>query len=228
MPNHVSHPDVDVERRPDSGGSSGNGAGSEPYDWDGHFGDGWQPQGWSAPAAAYRTGMRFALVSIAMLFATLSMVFLTRKAHARHWISTPIPALLYINTGLLLLSSVTLEWGRRALGQRRPDQFAPWIYATLVLGLSFVAGQFTAWSQLARHGVFLAANPSASFFYVITAAHAVHLFGGLLALSYLVIRARYLRWGLKRLTVVDVTATYWHFMGGLWVALLGLLVTMNI
>ena len=45
---------------------------------------------------------------------------------------------------------------------------ARWLYITLFLGLLFVAGQYVAWMQLRAQGLFLATNPSSSFFYVLT------------------------------------------------------------
>jgi cytochrome c oxidase subunit 3 len=95
--------------------------------------------------------------------------------------------------------------------------------AAAILGLMFLGGQFIAWTQLAAHGVFLATNPSSSFFYLLTGAHALHLLGGIAALFYLVYRAPQLASGLKKPVAVDVTAIYWHFMDGLWIYLLLLL-----
>jgi len=83
----------------------------------------------------------------------------------------------------------------------------------------------TAWRELATRGVYLASNPSSSFFYLLTATHGVHLLGGMAALFYLVFSAGRIALEPKTLAVVDVTAIYWHFMDGLWIYLLLLLMT---
>jgi cytochrome c oxidase subunit 3 len=85
-----------------------------------------------------------------------------------------------------------------------------------------LGGQLIAWRQLAGQGVFLVTNPSSSFFYVLTAAHGLHLVGGILALLYVSQR----NWQRSRMslgTAADVASIYWHFMDGLWVFLLALL-----
>ncbi len=92
---------------------------------------------------------------------------------------------------------------------------------TLALGLLFVAGQVAAWRNLAAQGVFLATGPSSAFFYVLTAAHAVHVLGGVTALGYL--RHRVRRAPLPPLGAVAAVTTYWHFMDGLWLYLFFLL-----
>jgi cytochrome c oxidase subunit III len=92
-----------------------------------------------------------------------------------------------------------------------------------VLGLAFVAGQVIAWRQLLSQGVYVASNPGSALFYMMTAAHAAHLLGGIVALGWLVSRARHLRTTGKLGLAAEVVAIYWHFMDGLWVFLMGLL-----
>ena len=100
------------------------------------------------------------------------------------------------------------------------DSPARWLYITLFLGLLFVAGQYVAWKQLAAQGLYLATHPSSSFFYVLTATHALHVLGGLGGLIYAIRKLN--KSALRRNTVV-ATARYWHFMGVLWVYLIVLL-----
>ena len=95
-----------------------------------------------------------------------------------------------------------------------------WLYITLGLGLLFVVGQYVAWLQLSAQGVFLATNPSSSFFYVLTAAHALHVVGGLSGMFYVI---RQLHKSVLRRSSLVAVSRYWHFMGGLWVYLLLLL-----
>jgi cytochrome c oxidase subunit 3 len=134
-----------------------------------------------------------------------------------------LPRILFLNTVVLALSSLTLEFSRRALRARRGSEFARLLYLTVALGLVFVGGQLEAWKELASRGVYLASNPGSSFFYLLTAAHGIHLLGGIVALLVLAIRARKLAAMPKERVAVDVTSIYWHFMDGLWVYLLILL-----
>jgi cytochrome c oxidase subunit III len=100
--------------------------------------------------------------------------------------------------------------------------FRRWWTVTIALGLLFVAGQFMVWRQLAAQGVFLATNPSSSFFYVLTGLHGLHLLGGIGALLYVAYR-RWQRSRIPQTTAASLAAIYWHFMDGLWVFLLALL-----
>jgi cytochrome c oxidase subunit 3 len=98
---------------------------------------------------------------------------------------------------------------------------------TALLGVGFLASQLIAWRQLAAQGVYLASHPHSSFFYLLTGAHAFHLFGGLLALTFLWLRSRKQSddSGLisKRQASTDAVAIYWHFMDALWIYLFLLL-----
>src|SRR5207237_565364 len=105
--------------------------------------------------------------------------------------------------------------------------YGRWLAITLILGLGFLGSQLMAWRQLVRQGVYMSTNPHSSFFYLFTAAHGLHLFGGMLALTYLVLRTTRKRDSvegeLRRVGAADAVTIYWHFMAGLWVALLLLL-----
>jgi cytochrome c oxidase subunit 3 len=133
---------------------------------------------------------------------------------------------LYLNTLLIIVSSVTLEVARRRIadfmGRVRDQAVSPakWLYITLFFGLLFVAGQTFAWIQLKSQGFGLATNISYSFFYVLTVAHALHVFGGLGGLVRVIAK---LNKSVLRRSTLDATSRYWHFMGVLWVYLLFLL-----
>jgi len=188
-------------------------------------GDSWESPGWSVPSRAYRTGMWMALAAIVMLFAAFTSALVVRKGVSNDWVPTALPRILYLNTLVLISSSLTLEVSRRALGKGWSGRFERWLYATVALGLAFFVGQLAAWRELAARNLYLATNPSSSFFYLLTAAHAIHLFGGLVALLYVAWKVHDFALGLRRRTAVEVTAIYWHFMDGLWIYILLLFMT---
>jgi len=105
--------------------------------------------------------------------------------------------------------------------------YGRWLIVTVVLGVGFLGSQFMAWRQLVRQGVYMASNPHSSFFYLFTAAHGVHLLGGIAALSYLALRTTKKRntaeGELRRAGAADAATIYWHFMDGLWICLFLLL-----
>src|SRR5712664_3837539 len=221
MPTTVHEPaKIDPERLPVRG-HSGNGGWRNlvPSDGDLHVALDHSP-----PPSS--TGIWVMLFAITMMFAAFSSALLVRKGSSLDWRTFTLPSILYFNTLLLIASSVTLEVSRRRVaafmgGQKsQVESPARWLYITLSLGLLFVAGQYVAWSQLSAEGLYLATNPSCSFFYVLTATHALHVLGGLGGLVY-VIRGLS-KWALRRSQLV-ATARYWHFMGILWLYLLLLL-----
>lgn len=177
-------------------------------------------------ANRYRIGMWVALASILMMFTALSSAYIVRAASSTDWQPLRMPLILLLSTALILLSSGTLETARRkwkdaANGSKR------WLLLTVVLGVGFLASQLFAWRQLVRQGVYVASNPHSSFFYLLTAAHGVHLLGGLAALTYLSLRRRVPRDNAaavaKSQAGADAVTLYWHFMDFLWVYLFVLL-----
>jgi cytochrome c oxidase subunit 3 len=176
--------------------------------------------------------MWMGLAGITMVFAAFTSALVVRKGAGSDWAPTALPPVLYLNTIVLLASSLTLELSRRSLaskqskqGARLEGRFLGWWYVTLILGGAFIAGQLQAWRELSARGVYLSTNPSSSFFYLLTAAHGLHLLGGIAALTYVAVRARGGQFVIGERTAVDLTALYWHFMDGLWVYILFLLVT---
>jgi cytochrome c oxidase subunit 3 len=177
-------------------------------------------------ANRYRIGMWVALASIAMLFTALSSAYVVRSGSSNDWVTIAMPRVLLLSTGLILISSVTLEVSRRNLKTASLVGYARWLLLTMLLGLGFLASQLIAWRQLARQGVYMASNPHSSFFYLLTAVHAVHLVGGLLALIFLWTRSRLtteVRVTPTRQAAADAVTIYWHFMDALWIYLFLLL-----
>jgi cytochrome c oxidase subunit 3 len=94
-----------------------------------------------------------------------------------------------------------------------------WLQLTLLLGLLFIAGQLFAWRELAAQGLYLATTPNSGFFYVLTALHALHLLGGVVALGYVLVRLRRVS-ERPPADALGAAALYWHFMDVLWLYLL--------
>lgn len=181
-------------------------------------GDG--PDGRGASRRASFTGLFVLLASSTMVFAAFTSAFVVRRGLSDDWISLHKPPVLWANTVVLLVSSVVLDFARRALKNRNRSLFNLWWSIATGLGILFLAGQAYAWRQLKDAFVFVATNPASSFFYVLTAAHAFHLLGGVVALVYVDVQALRLQLGPAKRTAIDVTAIYWHFLDGLWIYLM--------
>lgn len=171
------------------------------------------------------TAIWVVMFAITMMFAAFTSALFVRKGSWSDWQTFTLPSILYFNTVLLIASSVTLEVARRRIagfmdGLSQAGSPARWLYITLSLGLLFLVGQYVAWLRLRNEGLYVATNPSSSFFYLLTVTHALHVLGGLGGLLYVI---RKLSKSVLRRNQFVATARYWHFMGVLWVYLLILL-----
>jgi cytochrome c oxidase subunit 3 len=175
----------------------------------------------------FRLGMCVSLAAVLMLFTALTSAYIVRAASANDWQPLAMPQILLLSTALILISSGTLEAARRELKAKAVSAYQRWLLVTVLLGTGFLGSQLLAWKQLARQGGYLASNPHSSFFYLLTATHGFHLLGGLLALAYLVLRARRNQQNeqveAKQYAIADAVTLYWHFMDGLWIYLFLLL-----
>lgn len=186
------------------GASSGDGqGGSGPFD------------GGVIPQRTYATGMSVALGAIAMFFVALASASIVRKGLAADWQPFELPRILWLNTVILIVSSLTLAHSRRHFLAQQFEEFRHWWRVTTILGIFFLVGQVIAWWRLASSGVFLSTSPNSGFFYVFTAAHGLHLLGGAAGLLAVV--------GLSpgkmpRKTATELVALYWHCMTALWLA----------
>jgi cytochrome c oxidase subunit III len=171
----------------------------------------------------YKLGVWIGIGGIVMLFAAFTSAMVVRRGVGEDWSAVDLPGILWLSTAILLSSSFTIERARRALGSAQNADLRRWTTLTAGLGAAFLASQLFAWHQLAERGVFVASNPSSSFFYLLTAAHGLHLLGGLLTLGYVTVRVwRPASWP-TRTAAVEAATLYWHFMDGLWVYLFVLL-----
>ncbi len=188
-----------------------------------------------APPNVARTGVWVGIGAVIMSFAAYTSAMVVRQGSTPEWHHFKLPPILYWNSLVLVASSVTLELARQRIGgpfdrlgrpasveAAKSREWHFWYQITLALSVVFIAGQCIAWSRLADQGVYLASSPSGSFFYVLTALHALHVIGGISALVY-ALRCLHVDDGPRPVNVLGAVAVYWHFMAVLWVYLLVLL-----
>jgi cytochrome c oxidase subunit 3 len=242
------------EQKPRTPQGPGSGGRPPSRKWTGGGGDGNDDNNYngSGPGERLRRArpaLIFFLIGDAMLFLVLVVGFLVDKSSTHlgpggvvnSWQAIPIPPILWLNTIVLLLSSLTMEIARRSifheqsvmdewlgLGKPAARRTMPWLLATWILGVAFLAGQWTAWAQLGlRHGyeaIYQDAGLSRSFFNLFTGFHAAHLVLGLIALTACLSALLYARRVETRQVWLDTSAWYWHCMGLFWIGLFALLV----
>jgi len=180
----------------------------------------------------YRIGMWAGLVSILMLFVALTSAYIFRlkwrsQDGLSDWVPLVMPRILWLNTAVILVSSLTIDAARRAFKRGADDLFRRMMTFSTVLGLVFLAGQVIAFRNLAAQGIFIKSNPHSSFFYLLSGLHGLHLIGGILGICFVTLKGIRRQYEERRGAAVDVTAIYWHFMDGLWIYLFLLLFFWN-
>ncbi len=209
------------------------GNGPRPPGRDGGNGGG-GGQSAAVPGATVRVGLWFFLTAVTMLFIAFTVAYAARRT-AADWTLIVLPPVLWVNTLLLLTSSGTLEWARRRWRRGDGPGLRRLLSITTLLGAAFLAGQITAWRELAAAGAFMATSPHSAYFHLLTAVHGLHLLGGVGALGYALRRATVAvpagrtevlpteSAGLAATT--DNVAIYWHFLTALWVYIFVMLLT---
>ena len=174
------------------------------------------------PAA--KTALVVFLAVVTSLFALFISAYFMRM-HFGDWQALKEPQLLTWNTGLLLLTSGAMQW--TAVAARRTDAAAvkQGLLAAGILTVAFIAGQFVVWRQMSDAGVFLASNPAHAFFFLLTAVHAVHLVGGLVASTRITVKAWRGTEPAKLRLGIELCAIYWHFLLLVWLVLFALLLS---
>jgi cytochrome c oxidase subunit 3 len=180
------------------------------------------PQAWLPDRAlrAVGTGLWVFIGVASVLFTLFIVAYGMRMDMGSEWSPIAMPWQLWLSSALLVAGSVLLQWAAadaRALRLRNARRL--WL-AGGAAAAAFLCSQVWAWQALVDARVVLATNPAASFFYLLTALHGLHVIGGLIAWS---IVAKHVlpadaepRAAASR---IALTARYWHFLLAAWVAL---------
>lgn len=162
-----------------------------------------------------------ALMSLVMMFTALTSAYVVRRA-AGNWLEFDIPSLFYVNTLVIIASSITLHAAYVAFKREAKLAFQALLSVSFVLGIAFVVMQFLGWEQLAAEGVELTLNPSGDFIYAISGLHALHVIGGITVLAVALVFAflKGTEHSPARQLRLELTLTYWHFVDVLWIYLI--------
>ncbi|MGF1636032.1 MAG: heme-copper oxidase subunit III [Cyclobacteriaceae bacterium] len=158
------------------------------------------------------------IVTVVMIFAALTSAYIVKQSEG-NWLEFSLPSAFVLNTVIILLSSVSMQWAYLNAKKDQLDGLKIMLGITLVLGVFFLVGQFTSWNQLVDSNVYFVGNPAGSFVYVLTGLHGLHLVSAIIFLLVVFVNALNLKIHSKALVSIEMCATYWHFLGGLWIYL---------
>ncbi len=158
------------------------------------------------------------IATVFMLFAALTSAYIVRQAEG-NWVYFELPNLFTVSTVVILLSSVSMQWAYWSAKKDNLDEVKWLVIITSLLGLAFLVLQVMGWSQMVDMKVYFVGNPSGSFVYALTLVHGVHLISAIVFLAILLISTLRFRVHSKNMVQIEMCATYWHFLGGLWLYL---------
>ncbi len=166
--------------------------------------------------------MWVAMASIVMMFAGFTSAYIVKRNQS-NWLEFGLPSYFWISTGVILLSSVTIQLALVAFKARNMPRYRRLITITAILGVLFASLQWLGFMNLESSGVKLIgvnSNPSGSFLGVITGVHMLHVLGGVVALLIMFFRAFSSRQKNYSPVSIEIAATYWHFVDAIWIYLL--------
>lgn len=169
-----------------------------------------------------KVGLGVFLAVAGSLFALLTSAYVMRM-DVSDWRAVPIPALLWFNTSVLIISSGALQWAQTASRRGDRDSVVTALLAGGVSAATFLIGQLLVWRELRDAGYFMTSNPASSFFYLMTGLHGIHLLGGLVALGRTIAEAFNGHVSARLRVSIELCAVYWHFLLIVWLFLLALL-----
>ncbi len=174
------------------------------------------------PAA--RTGLFVFLAVVASLFSLFFSAYFLRMDYF-DWRPLQEPTLLWFNTVMLILGSVSFQVSASAAGKGNINMVGLGLIGAGVFTFAFVAGQLIAWQQLVDQGNFVYSNPANAFFYVITGIHALHILGGLFVWARTTRRVWQGRLLHEVQLSVELCRTYWHFLLVVWLVMFALMLS---
>ncbi|MGH3730667.1 MAG: aa3-type cytochrome oxidase subunit III [Micromonosporaceae bacterium] len=169
------------------------------------------------------------LSSELMFFAALFAMYFSirasevgRELWAEHTPTLNLPYAL-VFTVILVLSSVTCQFGVFAAEKGDVYGLRRWFALTFVMGLIFVLGQANEYRQLVHEGVTINGDGYGTMFYLTTGFHGLHVTGGLIAFIFFMIRTTLARFTPAQATAAIVVSYYWHFVDVVWIALFAMI-----
>lgn len=182
---------------------------------------GLKPEG-AFDTSAEKVGLSMFLVVASVIFSLFTVSYFIRM-ELPDWQPLSEPGQLWLNTGLLVMSSVLFQWARNISRTGSQKNLMTTFIGGGVLAVLFIAGQLMTWGNLQDGGYYLTSNPANAFYYLLTGVHAVHLLGGLWVWSKSSIR---LLSGAEAKEVklsIELCTLYWHFLLIVWLVMFAIL-----
>lgn len=126
----------------------------------------------------------------------------------------------FLNTAMLVTSSITLTFAHHALKEEKRQQCKAWLLGTLMLGVVFLFVQGYEYYH-AYHALQLTLNSGiyGSTFFMLTGFHGAHVTIGSILLAVMLIRVLKGHFSPNEHFGFEAAAWYWHFVDVVWLLL---------
>jgi cytochrome c oxidase subunit 3 len=164
-------------------------------------------------------GVMIWLGSELMFFSGLFAALFTIRAHLAAWppAGTKLDTIQAgIFTIILVSSSFTMQRAVWLVEHRRRKAARNWVIATIIMGALFVGNQGYEWTHITTRWY---TNSYGSVFFITTGLHGLHVFLGLVAMSFLLFRMRGREGDPGELATFQGVSYYWHFVDVVWIGL---------
>ena len=165
------------------------------------------------------------IIAVSTVIFSLMIVGYADRMFVYDWASMPDPWLLWVNTGVLIISSFFFYKVKVAADQKQLEKVKNGLLLIGFLAFAFLVGQLLVWQHLIKLGYYVSSNPANSYFYLFTAVHGLHLMGGLFFWGRTTIKFLKGNYNISKLQqAIELCATYWHFLLLVWLVLFGMMI----
>jgi cytochrome c oxidase subunit 3 len=171
-----------------------------------------------------KLGVRTIMVVSTIIF-SLFVISYSDRMLIHDWRSLSEPWLLWINTVILILTSIVFHRTKILVEKNEFEKTKNSLLVVGFLSFAFITGQLLVWQHFVNLGQYASSNPANAFFYVLTALHGLHILGGLFFWAKVTRQLFKNNYNVKKIKQnVELCAIYWHFLLIVWFVLFGLMV----
>ncbi|MGO2359437.1 cytochrome c oxidase subunit 3 [Mesonia sp.] len=164
----------------------------------------------------------FGIISMGMMFAGLTSAYVVSKNRPDWLKDFEMPNVFIYSTALILISSITFHLAKKSIKNDAIKKASGLLWITLALGLAFIYLQFEGFNQILQNGYYFTGSASTittSFIYLVVLAHLAHIFAGVVVLLVVIYNNSKQRYKSGQMLGIELGATFWHFIDGLWLYL---------